>query len=98
MSTIGSPPRSSGDWDVPAVQVAADARARKQAADVEVLHEAASHSHSPSDRIAYALDESLLTHPEAPVTTDADAPAEWLAWLAARIAANEAARTNTGGK
>lgn len=38
------------------------------------LHAAAARSHSPSDRIAYALDEWLVTHPDAPVSTQADYP------------------------
>jgi len=38
------------------------------------LHAAAARSSSPSDRIAYALDEWLVCHPEAPVSTNADYP------------------------
>lgn len=38
------------------------------------LHAAAARSHSPSDRIAYALDEWLVQHTEAPVSTNADYP------------------------
>lgn len=36
------------------------------------LHAAAERTHSPSDRIAYAFDEWLVTHPKTPVSTDAD--------------------------
>ncbi|MFJ8583682.1 hypothetical protein ACIRD2_03340 [Streptomyces sp. NPDC093595] len=50
--------------DVPAEQVAAEV----------LLRDAMAHSHSPSDRIAYALDLHLVTHPDAPVSTDADYP------------------------
>jgi hypothetical protein len=42
----------------------------------QLLADAAEHSHSPSDRLAYALDEWLITHPEAPVSTAADYP-DW---------------------
>jgi hypothetical protein len=48
---------------------------------VLTLQVAAAHTASPSDRLAYALDEWLLGHPEAPVATDADYPA-WAAQLA----------------
>ncbi|BBC30067.1 hypothetical protein SGFS_013610 [Streptomyces graminofaciens] len=40
----------------------------------DTLHAAAARSNSPSDRIAYALDEWLVQHPEAPVSTNADYP------------------------
>jgi hypothetical protein len=48
---------------------------------VLTLQLAASHTKSESDRLAYALDEWLLGHPEAPVSVDADY-AEWAAALA----------------
>ncbi|MDQ0758770.1 hypothetical protein [Streptomyces canus] len=48
---------------------------------VLALQVAAAHTKSPSDRLAYALDEWLLGHPEAPVSVDADY-AEWAARLA----------------
>jgi hypothetical protein len=48
---------------------------------VLTLQLAASHTASPSDRLAYALDEWLITHPKAPVSTDQDY-AEWAARLA----------------
>lgn len=48
---------------------------------VLTLQLAASHTKSPSDRLAYALDEWLLGHPEAPVSVDADY-ADWAAALA----------------
>ncbi|MDR3036173.1 MAG: hypothetical protein LBV78_24285 [Kitasatospora sp.] len=61
--------------------VAADRPARRQIADLDVplrtlaalaiLLEAGDHSHSPSDQIAYRLDEHLVTHPDV-VTTTAD--------------------------
>jgi hypothetical protein len=48
---------------------------------VLTLQLAAAHTKSPSDRLAYALDEWLIGHPEARVSTDADY-AEWAAALA----------------
>lgn len=48
---------------------------------VLTLQVAASHTASPSDRLAYCLDEWLITH-DAPVSVDADYPA-WAAALAA---------------
>jgi hypothetical protein len=66
------PASSTSAMDVPAAQLVADMRARSQQQAVELLHEGASRSHSPSDRIAYALDEWLVTHPDAPVSTDND--------------------------
>lgn len=72
-------PRPIAALDVPAVQVAAET----------VLIEAAAHTHSPSDRLAYALDRFLVTHPEAPVSTDADYP-DWGTALAAMVAKNHA--------
>lgn len=65
--------------DVPAEQVAAEA----------VLHGALAATHSPSDALAYRLDLYLVTHPDAPVSTDDDYPA-FSAWLAQRIAQNGA--------
>lgn len=43
------------------------------------LRLAAARTHSPSDRVAYAHDEWLITHPNA-CATDADYP-EWAARL-----------------
>ncbi|WP_328336833.1 hypothetical protein [Streptomyces violaceus] len=51
------------------------------------LHAAAERTHSPSDRIAYAFDEWLVTHPKTPVSTDADY-AGWAEHIAALQAAN----------
>ena len=45
-----------------------------QTAAVATLHDAAAHTHSPSDRLAYALDEWLVTHPDAPIATDDSYP------------------------
>jgi hypothetical protein len=45
-----------------------------QTAAVTTLHDAAAHTLSPSDRLAYALDEWLVTHPDAPLSTAADYP------------------------
>lgn len=49
---------------------------------VLTLQVAACRTKSPSDRLAFALDEWLVCHPEAPVSTDATYPA-WAAALAA---------------
>jgi hypothetical protein len=61
--------------DVPLAAVEA------QSAAVATLADAAAHSHSPSDRLAYALDQWLVTH-DVPLSTDKDYPA-WAATLAA---------------
>ncbi|MCX4697058.1 hypothetical protein [Streptomyces sp. NBC_01373] len=50
---------------------------------VLTLQVAASHTASPSERIAYCLDEWLVSHPNAPVSVDADYP-QWAAELAAQ--------------
>ncbi|WP_306317311.1 MULTISPECIES: hypothetical protein [unclassified Streptomyces] len=39
-----------------------------------ILLEAAARTNSPSDRIAYRLDGWLVTHPDAPISTEADYP------------------------
>lgn len=49
--------------DVPAAQVAAQIAC-------QTLREAAARTHSPSDRIAYALDAYLITHPGTCSTPD----------------------------
>ena len=57
---------------------------------VVVVRKAAARSHSPSDRIAYALDARMVAHPEVHLATDADyANTPWAAWLADRIASNQ---------
>ena len=56
---------------------------------VVVVRKAAARTHSPSDRIAYALDARMVAHPEVHLATDADYGTEWAAWLAARIEMNE---------
>lgn len=53
--------------DTPTAQVEANAR-------VLTLAAAEARTHSPSDRIAFRLDEWLVTHPDAPVSTGADYP------------------------
>lgn len=45
-----------------------------QVANAAIVLAAAARTHSPSDRIAYRLDEWLVTHPDAPVSTPADYP------------------------
>ncbi|MEU3432294.1 hypothetical protein [Streptomyces sp. NPDC006863] len=56
----------------------------------ETTRKALARTHSPSDRIAYANDLFLLTHPEA-CSTDADYP-EWPAQVAALIARSNTTR------
>lgn len=51
------------------------------------LHAAAERTHSPSDRIAYAFDEWLVTHPKTPVSTDDDY-AGWAEHIAVLQATN----------
>lgn len=68
-------PRPIVDLDVPLSQVQASIRAlvaRQRAC--QTLADAAAHSQSPSDRLAYAMDAWLVTHPDAPLSTDADYP------------------------
>ena len=68
-------PRPISDLDVPLSHLEADIKAlaaRQRTA--QTLHDAAERTHSPSDRLAYALDEWLITHPDAPLSTDADYP------------------------
>ncbi|WPO70257.1 hypothetical protein [Streptomyces sp. KN37] len=79
MTTIGIPPRTPESWDRPAAEVAAEAACI-------TLRQAAARTHSPSDRIAYALDQQLLIHPEA-CSTDATYPG-WAEHIAALQAAN----------
>jgi hypothetical protein len=81
--------------DVPLSTLAADMKqlvARQRAC--RLLADAANRSKSPSDRIAYALDAWLVTHPDAKVTQLADYPA-WAAEMAARETANRAVRKET---
>ncbi|MFE0692839.1 hypothetical protein [Streptomyces sp. NPDC058869] len=56
----------------------------------ETTRKALAKTHSPSDRIAYANDLFLLTHPEA-CSTDADYP-EWPAQVAELIARSNTTR------
>lgn len=67
------PPRPA-DADVPLSRLEADVKALVARQRCQVLAEAAKNTNSPSDQIAYALDEWLITHPDAPVSTDADYP------------------------
>ncbi|MGW0904930.1 hypothetical protein [Streptomyces sp. NPDC002853] len=83
MTTIGIPPRTPKSWDVDPGTVAAEAACI-------TLRQAAAHSHSPSDRIAYALDERLVAHmDEEP--TEADYPG-WAEHIAALTASNKQPR------
>ncbi|MEU5772623.1 hypothetical protein ABZ819_04875 [Streptomyces venezuelae] len=63
----------------------------EQVARVAVLLEAKVRSWSPSDRLAWSLDQQLVTHPEAPVSEDADYPG-WVEHVAALQAHNAKAR------
>lgn len=56
--------RPISDLDVPLPVVEA------QTAAVATLVDASAHSHSPSDRLAWALDQWLVTHPDAPLSSD----------------------------
>jgi hypothetical protein len=49
----------------------------------QTLADAAAHTHSPSDRIAYALDTWLLSHSDGACSTNDDYPA-WATALAAQ--------------
>jgi hypothetical protein len=70
--------------DRPAAELAADMHAlvAHQRA-CQTLADAAAHTHSPSDRIAYAHDAWLLSHPDGACSSDADYPA-WATALAAQ--------------
>jgi hypothetical protein len=72
-------------------QVAAIVAGQRNA---RLLAEAASRTHSPSDRLAYQMDAWLVRHHDAPVAQLADYPA-WAAEMAARETANRAARKET---
>ncbi|MEV8033969.1 hypothetical protein [Streptomyces sp. NPDC086182] len=87
-----SPPQPITAADVPVStlreQVAAIVAGQRNA---RLLAEAAAHSHSPSDRLAYQLDAWLVRHPNAPVAQVSDYP-DWAAEMTARETANRAAR------
>ncbi|MCW7941608.1 hypothetical protein AAW14_06050 [Streptomyces hygroscopicus] len=86
--TAPTPPRPVDTLEsriAASLQLEADVRAivaRQRAC--QTLADAAAHTHSPSDRLAYALDAWLVAHPDAPVSTLADYPA----WAAAMAATN----------
>lgn len=67
--------RPISDLDVPLStlrqQVAAIVARQRNA---QILTDAADHTASPSERIAFRLDAWLVRHPEAPVSTAADYP------------------------
>ena len=73
-------PRPIRDLDVPLATVQ-QIVARQR--NCQTLADAAAHTHSPSDRIAYAHDAWLLSHPDGACATDADYPA-WATALAAQ--------------
>jgi hypothetical protein len=68
------------DLDVPLTTVQ-QIVARQRAC--QTLADAAAHTHSPSDRIAYAHDAWLLSHPDGACSTNDDYPA-WATALAAQ--------------
>lgn len=86
MTQIGIPPRGTDDRDLPRSGL------RDQRAIVITLL-AMYATHSPSDRIAYALDLRLIAHPEH-LTSQSGDP-EWDRWLATRIAECAATRRTT---
>ena len=61
---------------------------------VLTLQVAASHTKSPSDLLAFRLDEWLVSHPEAPVSVDSDY-AGWAERIAVAEASNRTARIRT---
>ncbi len=77
--------------DVPAAAVEAEALRMWQERDrrVAALHfeQAAAHTHSPSDRIAFRLDAWLVKHPDEVQAATADYP-DWPAQFAAIQAAH----------
>ncbi|MFD4547199.1 hypothetical protein [Streptomyces sp. NPDC058466] len=85
-------PRPISDLDVPLPtlreRMAAIVAGQRSA---QILAEAAKHTASPSDHLAYDLDAWLVRHPEAPLSTDADYPG-FAEYVAAREADNRKAR------
>ena len=79
-------PRTIAALDVPLADV------EQQLACAPLLAALAT-THSPSDRIAYAQDLYLVTHPKAPVSKDPDYPG-FADWVARQEEKNEAARRN----
>jgi hypothetical protein len=76
--------------DRPAAELAADIKAIvARQRNCQTLADAAAHTHSPSDRIAYAHDAWLLSHPDACACTD-DYPG-FAEYVAARETANRKA-------
>lgn len=57
----------------------------------QTLAEAAAHTHSPSDLIAYQIDAWLIGHTDSECSTDATYPG-WAEHIAAREADNRKAR------
>jgi hypothetical protein len=70
--------------DRPVADLAADMQALvARQRNCQTLADAAAHTHSPSDRIAYAHDAWLLSHPDGACATDDDYPV-WATALAAQ--------------
>jgi hypothetical protein len=88
MTTIGIPPRPSGEWEWPLTDV--EAHILAQPLREAIAREAELHDDYEVSALSEAL--YLVTHPDVPVTSDDDyAGTEWAAWLAARIADHAAA-------
>lgn len=69
-----TPAPRPADVDVPLSRLEADVKALVARQRCQVLADAAKRTASPSDRIAYALDEWLMERPDVPLSTDADYP------------------------
>lgn len=85
MKLIGTPPRSTDEWDVPLPMV-------EQETAAQVLRESQAR-HAALGNVDEAIADGealqLVTHPDAPVATDADYGDTWTAWLDARIELNK---------
>jgi hypothetical protein len=85
--------RSISDLDVP-LSTVQQLVARQR--NCQTLADAAAHTHSPSDRIAYAHDAWLLSHPDGACSSDDDYPG-FAEYVAAREAANRKIRNTLKG-
>lgn len=78
MKRFQTVPPKPADADMPLSEIEAEAlliwaeRDRRVAA--LTLRQAAARTTSPSDRLAYSLDEWFVRHPDVPLSTDADYP------------------------
>jgi hypothetical protein len=85
-------PPKPADADVPLTklqqQMAAIVAGQRNS---QIFADAAKHTASPSDHLAYNLDAWLVRHPEAPLSTNDDFPG-WAEHIAAREADNRKAQ------